>query len=187
MNRPDWANLKKHIEARMRELGIQGWREFELASGLKPTHRQRLLNKQDYKTLGADKAAGIERALAWEPGSVESCIAGGEPILASDATEMLAPPNPDRQRRGGTATRRSTTTQPLPDTPVERASPSTPDVATSGLHMEIFARWAHKVGTVFTRADLGELVQDLIAMSSTAKQNRPSGVTQEGRDDPPMG
>jgi hypothetical protein len=84
------APIGKHVDARRAELGLK-LREVSEASGLS-IEQLRAIRYGESQPRGLSRAA-IERALRWEPGSVDRILSGEggpEPLPAGDGTAPAA-------------------------------------------------------------------------------------------------
>ncbi|WP_131808465.1 hypothetical protein [Mycolicibacterium elephantis] len=72
-----WQRLGRLIDERLDALGVDA-SEVERLGGPKPTKLREIRNKRA-KTLRKSLRPGLEKALSWSPGDIETVLRGGEP------------------------------------------------------------------------------------------------------------
>lgn len=86
---PDWKNLASHVVKRRKALD---WTQADLqAAGGPSTATLRHIegaSSESYKPYILRK---LERGLRWTDGSVDRCLAGGEPLNISDEASFSSP------------------------------------------------------------------------------------------------
>ncbi|MBX9919122.1 MAG: hypothetical protein K2Y33_04715 [Mycolicibacterium frederiksbergense] len=88
----DWVRLGDLIKTRMavRDLTAD---DIEAAKGPKPTKLREILNGRA-RTIRSSLKQNLERAIDWEPGSIDRVLAGDEPIARMTRADMQRPPGP---------------------------------------------------------------------------------------------
>jgi transcriptional regulator with XRE-family HTH domain len=78
MDEPQWPRLAKAVKERRLKLGLS----TRTAAGAAGINRATWAStEEEERRLSQHLWSGVERALAWAPGSVETILGGGEPTL----------------------------------------------------------------------------------------------------------
>jgi transcriptional regulator with XRE-family HTH domain len=78
----DWERLGDYVVARRAALGMRDRRAFAAATGI----TDRTLGKlENGKRVSPSTLGAVENHLGWTPGSCRRILAGGEPVVTSEA------------------------------------------------------------------------------------------------------
>lgn len=78
MNEPQWERLAEAVKNRRLKLGLSA-RSAAMAAGI---NRATWGSMEDNtRRISEHLWSGVERALSWAPGSVQTVLAGGEPLV----------------------------------------------------------------------------------------------------------
>lgn len=87
MSNEDWTRLAQVLEARITDLRMTQ-SEIQANGGPSPAKVREILNGRS-TTLSPSKRRDLERAIKWAPGSIDTVLAGGQPVPLSDESQVF--------------------------------------------------------------------------------------------------
>lgn len=87
MSNEDWAHLAEVLEARISELNLTQ-SEIQSRGGPSPAKVREIINRRA-TSLSPSKRRDLERAVQWDPGSVDIALQGGTPTKSSQVETAI--------------------------------------------------------------------------------------------------